>query len=114
METLALSAVDGRNGARILRLNGPLTLRTLFEFQDLARRENSAPLILDLTDVPFMNSAGLGAILGLYASSQRKQHPFALAGICARVRTLFAVARIDGLLPTYVSAEDAEAAIGAS
>jgi len=108
MEELRITAADARNGARILKLDGPLTLRTLFDFQAMAREQAAASLILDLTGVPYMDSAGLGSILGLYASAQRRAAGFAVAGAAERIMTLFQVTHVEDVLPSYATVADAE------
>jgi anti-sigma B factor antagonist len=111
MDEMTLRTSVSPSGVRIIVLTGPLTLNTLFEFQSEVRREASDSLVVDLTGVPYMDSAGLGSILGAFASCQRTRRGFAIAGICDRVRTLFQVANVDGLLPVFESAADAEAKV---
>jgi anti-anti-sigma factor len=111
MEELRITAADGQNGARVLRLEGPLTLRTIFDFQATARQEGSAPMIIDVSAVPYMDSAGLGSILGLFASAQRKQVDFAVTGVSDRIRTLFEVTHVEDVLPTFATVGDAEASM---
>ena len=109
MDELKIAVRKGASGAAIIHLNGPLTLNTLFEFQDLARKESSPALILDLSAVPYMDSAGLGAVLGVLASCQRHGRGFGVTGVTDRIKTLFTVGRVDGLIPTFDSVETAEA-----
>jgi len=97
-----------------MRLTGPLTLRTLFDFQDASRREVSKPVIVDITNVPYMDSAGLGAVISIFASCQRTQRGFAITGLSERIRTLFEVTHCDGLLPCFDSIDAADAAISKS
>jgi len=111
MDELEISAAAGQNGSRVLHLRGPLTLRTLFDFQAMAREQSDSPLIIDLTAVPYMDSAGLGAILGLYASAQRKQLGFAVAGASDRIHTLFQVTHVEDVLPQFATSADAEACL---
>jgi anti-anti-sigma factor len=111
MEELQITLADGQNGARILRLEGPLTLRTIFDFQAMARQEGNAPMIIDLSGVPYMDSAGLGSILGLFASAQRKQVGFAVAGAADRIVTLFKVTHVEDVLPSYLTVADAETSL---
>jgi anti-anti-sigma factor len=111
MEELRITVADAQNGARVLRLEGPLTLRTIFDFQALARQEGSSPLIIDVSAVPYMDSAGLGSILGLFASAQRKQVGFAVTGVSDRIKTLFQVTHVEDVLPTYATVADAEASM---
>ncbi|HLH00247.1 MAG TPA: STAS domain-containing protein [Bryobacteraceae bacterium] len=108
MDELKIETVRGASGASILRLAGPLTIQTLFEFQDLARRESGPAMVLDLSGVLYMDSAGLGAILGVLASCQRHGRGFGVTGITERIRTLFTVAHVDGMIPLFDSVEIAE------
>ena len=90
MEELRITAVAGNNRARILRLDGRAEVRTMSALQTLARQDSSAPLILDFSGVRYVDSAGLGAILGLFISARRKNLGFAIAGALSdRVRVLF-------------------------
>jgi hypothetical protein len=58
--------VTGRpNGGRLSALTGPLTLSTLFDFQNTVRKVHT-DLVIDLAGVPYMDSACLGAILGAF------------------------------------------------
>ena len=112
MEELQITAVQGTNGSRILHLHGPLTLRTASAFQTTARQEGESPLIVDLTRVPYVDSAGLGAILGVFVSAQRKKIGFAVAGASAdRVRILFQMTHLADFLPSFPTVADAEASL---
>ena len=110
MDELKINTEKGASGAVIIRLNGPLTLNTLFDFQDMVRKE-TASIVLDLSAVPYMDSAGLGAVLGALASCQRHGRGFAVACVNDRIRTLFVVGHVDGLIPAFDSVEIAESRI---
>ena len=110
-EDLKIELFDSPAGAQVLKLSGPLTLRTLFEFQDVARRDAVKPVIIDLTAVPYMDSAGLGAVISVFASCQRTHRGFGIVGVSERIKTLLEVTHCDGLLPCYTSTESAESAI---
>jgi anti-sigma B factor antagonist len=110
-ETLKIDKSVGSKGAWILTLTGPLTLQTLFDFQQASREETAKPIVLDVTAVPYMDSAGLGSVLGMLASCQRIKRGFGLVGVTPRIRTLFQVTHVDGLLPCFDSLESAESAV---
>jgi anti-sigma B factor antagonist len=93
-----------------MKLSGQLTLQTLFDFQEMARQETK-PIVVDLTHVSYMDSGGLGSVLGVFASCQRTRRGFALMGLTERVRTLVEVSRVDGLLPCFNSLDEAESAV---
>ena len=108
MADFQIEIAESSSGARILRIIGPLALNTLFEFQDTARKNTSTALLVDLSAVPYMDSAGLGSILGVFVSCQRTGRGFAVVGAADRIMTLFKVARVDTMLPTFSSVEAAE------
>ena len=112
-DELKIEVLDSPKGARILKLNGPLVLRSLFEFQEIARQETTKPVIVDIAGTPYMDSAGLGAVISIFASCQRTNRGFAIIGVSQRIRTLFEVTHCDGLLPSFESLEAADTAVHA-
>jgi len=109
MDGLTIESVAGsRAGIRVLRLSGPFTLQGLFDFQSTVRGLNDPILIVDLTEVPYMDSASLGALMSVHTTSQRNQRQYALVGVTERLRTLFHIAGVDGILVTYPTVADAE------
>ena len=109
-EDLQLEIIDRPSGVQLIKLSGPLTLRTLFEFQDAARRHVGA-LIIDASGVPYMDSAGLGAVIGIFASCQRTGQKFAISSVPERVQVLFEMTGVRHMLPCFASIEEAEAAV---
>jgi anti-anti-sigma factor len=112
-QNFQVALLDSPSGARIMQIIGALTIQTLFEFQDVARRETGKPVIVDVRRVPYMDSAGLGCIVSIFTSCQRSGRKFALIGVSERLRTLLQVTHLDGVLPTFNSIELAEAAVTA-
>ena len=86
-------------------------MRTLFEFQEVARKHGQHPLIVDAADIPYMDSAGLGALIGTFASCQRTGQKFAIARVPERVQVLLDMTGVKGLLPCFASLEEAEASV---
>ncbi|HUB18518.1 MAG TPA: STAS domain-containing protein [Acidobacteriaceae bacterium] len=111
-ELLTLESVAGQApGTRILRLTGPLVINNLFEFQSILRNDPPQVLILDLTGVPYMDSAGMGAIINYFVSSQRHGRKLLVAGVNGRVLELFRMTRVEGLLTMKDTVADAEQAV---
>jgi anti-anti-sigma factor len=110
-EDLQLEVIESSSGAQIIKLSGPLTLRTLFEFQEAARHHADRPLVLDAARIPYMDSAGLGAIIGVFASCQRTGQKFAIANVPERVFVLFEMTGVKGILPCFDPIEAAEASV---
>src|SRR5215469_8479375 len=70
---LLIEQVEGpTDGQRTLRLSGPITLVNLFDFQNRLRKDDSQLLILDFASVPYIDSAGIGALVGGYVSRNNK------------------------------------------
>jgi len=86
---------DLRNQSHILRLSGPLIPTTLPEFQSRVRAIQSNNLILDLTDVPYVDSAGIGVLVGTCVRHQRDENGVSLVGANDRVHTALKIAHVE-------------------
>jgi anti-anti-sigma factor len=94
----------------ILALKGPLTIGTLFDFQTALREPDLKSTIIDFSDVPYIDSAGLGVVLSHWAHTQRIGVKFAVVAMSEKVRVLLQMTKVDTLLPIYPTAADAERA----
>ena len=111
-EPLHIEDVNGTPaGQRVLRLRGPVTISNFFEFQALVRGNTARALILDLTEVPYIDSAGIGALVGAYVNHQKGDRSLALAGVSQRVRNDMQVTRVEQFFQFYDNLAAAEAAI---
>lgn len=93
-EPLSIDDLGLQNNARVLRLSGPLTISTLYQFQDMVRTDSTASLVLDFTRVPYVDSAGVGALVGAYVRHQKAGHSVTLAGTNERVRNTLKVTQV--------------------
>ena len=113
-ENIQIVATTGpQSGAKILQLKGPLNIHTIFQFQDAVRAESSPVVIMDFTGVPYVDSAGLGAMVGAFVSAQRVQRKLAFAGMNKQVTALIEMTHVNQLLRPYTSVEEADRAIAA-
>ena len=99
-----------REGIRILRLAGPLTLSNLFGLQSKLRADNSRALILDFTDVPLADSAGIGALVGAYVTRQKDGRSLGLVGVNQRIHNALEVTRVENFFRFYGTVAEAEQA----
>jgi anti-sigma B factor antagonist len=95
-------------GRRILILNGPLILTTMFEFQATVRADQSQTLVIDFAKVPYADSAGIGALVGAYVTRQNSGRRLALAGVNSRVRDALKVTRVEQFFQFFDSVSAAE------
>lgn len=97
-----------RSDSVVLRLQGPLTLSTLFELRDILRDQTARLSILDLSQVPYIDSAGLGTIMMYYVSVEKNGRKLALAGVSERVASLIQMTRVDAVLNIFPNVDAAE------
>lgn len=74
----------------------------VFAFESAVTGLSDRLVILDLTDVPYMDSCALGSLMNLHRPSELNQR-YAVVGASERLRTMFHVARVDKILVTYPS-----------
>ena len=112
-DPLQVDVQDGRSaGTRIFRLTGPITLPNLFAFQNSLRAgEHPKAAILDLTGVPFMDSAGMGAVINYFTHCQRNSIQMLVAGVSDRVKELFKMTGVDTVIPMLETVDEAEARV---
>ena len=108
--SLIIEEVPGpQNGPEVFFFSGPIILTTLADFQTKVRANQSHNLIFDFTDVPFVDSAGIGALVGIYLRHQRDEHGLSLVGVNDRVRTALGIAHIDQFFRFFDNLGDAQA-----
>jgi anti-anti-sigma regulatory factor len=110
-------------GTVIFRLSGPFTARDMYASlsPDALRgtfesEDGSDPHalhvhsqhILDLTEVPYMDSAGLGLIVSHYVRCQGRGVRLVLAGVSPRVLQLFEMTKVDKFFPRIATVEEAD------
>jgi anti-sigma B factor antagonist len=91
----------GNHGTRVLSVTGPMLISNLFEFQTAFREESAPLIILDLTGVPFMDSAALGSVVNAHVSCVNRNHQLVLAGVSDRIATLFRLTKVDQVLKIF-------------
>ena len=108
-EALTIETVPAQHSdISILRLTGPVTLSSLFPLKDAVGDLTSRLTILDMSRVPYVDSAGLGTILMFHVSTEKNGRKLALAGVTDRVLSLIRMTRVDTVLSMFPSIEAAE------
>jgi len=100
-----------RNDVRIIRLIGPCTINELFKFQDALRYDSLHSTILDVSEVPYMDSATLGCVIRLHVSSEQRNLKYAIVGASGRINALFKATLVESVLIQYPTIEAALAAL---
>jgi anti-sigma B factor antagonist len=96
-------------GTLIVRLAGPLTLPNMFELQTQFRNAEPVPLtVLDLSGVPYMDSAGMGLVINYHVHCQNRGVRLVAVGVSPRVMELFKMTRVDSVISMASTADEAE------
>jgi anti-sigma B factor antagonist len=103
-----LSSSDESN--LVTRLNGKLSLETVHNFIQTLRPEPAARLVLDMSGVSFLDSAGVGALVSLFVHRRNIGKSFAIAGLTQQGMAVLQVAGLVKLLPNFTTVEAALAA----
>ncbi len=92
-------------------LEGVLNAETAFHFREAARQDVPEILVVDMKGVRYVDSSGIGVLIGLYVSFEQKSRHLLLAGINDWVWDLFRKCRIDDVFTRYATVADAELAV---
>ncbi len=113
-DSLRIEDQQGKQpGQRVLSLTGTLVLTTLFDFQAMVRADQSRCLIIDFTAVPYVDSAGIGALVGAYVTRQNSGRGLALVGVSERIHHALNITRVEQFFRFFDSVGAAEEATAA-
>ena len=104
---LDLEKVPASNGSLVVKLSGKLVLETVSNFIQTLRNEPAERLVLDMSGVLFIDSAGVGALASLFVSRRNFQKTFALAGLTPQATAMLQVVGLVKLLPGFPTVEAA-------
>ncbi|WP_454051338.1 STAS domain-containing protein [Cellulomonas sp. Marseille-Q8402] len=101
---------DQVGDAGVLRVQGRLTMAAAGELKAAVDREVAAGrtlVVVDLAGTTFLDSSGLGALVGGLRSARAAGGDLRIAGVGAQVRTVLELTTMDRVLRPYASVEDA-------
>src|SRR5258708_1265648 len=99
--TLDIEQQSSGNGLLIARLKGKLSLETVSGFLQQLRPIDSAKLVLDMSGVSFLDSAGVGALVQIFVHRRVKSQSFALAARTPQGHPRLPVARFGERVPKF-------------
>lgn len=106
--------VDRTDSYTLCRPIGELDAYTVATFRDaLGGLATDPRVVIDLSDVPFMDSAGLGALIG--GIRRAREHGGEVAVACSRptLTRLLHTTGFDRIVPVTETLDDAVEAVGA-
>lgn len=103
--------LDNRDGITILRFHDErLDAHNSQQFKEYLAQlweQGTKYLILDLTEVRFVDSSGLGALLSGHKNATLKEGRFILAGVQTRVQSMFELTRLHRVFEIQLSVDNA-------
>ena len=64
-------------------------------------------IVIDLSDVPFMNSSGLGMLIGSVTTMRNAGGDLKLAGASAKIKNILSVTKLLNVFELYATAKEA-------
>ena len=102
-----------RDGVALLTLDGDLLGgpdgSALHDALAAARGDAPLQAVVDLSGVRFMNSSGLGMLVGALTTARNTGGDLRLAAVNGRVRTLLEVTQLDGVFVSFPTVDAAVA-----
>jgi anti-sigma B factor antagonist len=86
---------------------GRLSLETVSEAIQKLRADTTPHMILDLSGVNYLDSAGVGSLVSLFVNRRSNRRTFALAALTQQSSAVVTVAGLQNLLPIYKTLEEA-------
>jgi anti-sigma B factor antagonist len=100
----------------VVTFHGSLTLGTSLKVADSqlqsAISDGVTRLIVDMSGVDFLDSAGLGMVVYIYGALSEKNGMMRLCGVTPRVASVFKLTKTDSFLTMDDCREDSMAALG--
>ncbi len=110
--------VTGRAGANasvhILSVKGAITYSSSPALQEAVSASAAPGLIIDLSEVPSVDSMAIGALVRIFVSCNKSGRKLALAGLNLRVKNVLQITGVDPLFDTYSTIPEAESALSRS
>jgi stage II sporulation protein AA (anti-sigma F factor antagonist) len=74
---------------------------------DMIERTNTLNLIMDFSEVSFMDSSGIGVVIGRYKKLLAKKGKVSIANVNGSVRRVFELSGMFKIIPVYNNSDEA-------
>ncbi len=101
--TLQIDIQKKQAGETIAVCHGRISSETVPVLQEEVRRliPESSRIVLDVGDVSYLDSSGLGALMTLYASARKSGSDLKLAHLTPRIVDLLRITRMEAVFEDY-------------
>jgi anti-anti-sigma factor len=104
---LDIKQQPANNGTLVARLTGKLSLETVNGFLQETRAYSADKLVLDMSGVSYLDSAGVGALVQLFVHRRNQTKKMAVAALTTQGAAVLQVAGLTKLLPVFSTVEEA-------
>lgn len=115
--SLTVNRITLENGVEVMALTGSLTLgRDAQNFESSVEelvKDQKTRIVLDLSGVSFVDSAGIGILVGCHGKVSKAGGQFRLAGANDRVLNVLKITRVDSILLMDSTAAESTKAMSA-
>lgn len=101
-----------RDGITIIEVTGNLTAATGDALRDKVGsllQQGRKQIVVNLGDVPYMDSSGLGTLVSSFATAQRQGGTLKLLNLTRRLHDLLVITKLSNVFDTF---DDEDAAVG--
>ena len=115
--TSTLEVRSAGDGASIIDIDGEITASSEDVLMDAYGRASDSgvkAIVLNFTELEYMNSGGIGLLVTLLVRAQRQRRRVLAYGLSDHYREIFELTRLDDAVGIHDSESDALAAAGAS
>lgn len=106
---LDIAQEPSSNGTLVARLSGKLSLETVNAFLQETRAYTADKVVLDMSGVSYLDSAGVGALVQLFVHRRNQTKKLAVAALTTQGSAVLQVAGLTKLLPNFPTVEEASA-----
>ncbi len=108
--------IEIENGIAFLKFDGEVIFDNSNQLKEeakkiLSKKEETKSLVIDLSQVPYLDSSGVGVILSLFKFMKNRGGSLAVANPNDKIRRVFDVTKITEIIPAYETIEEALANI---
>lgn len=101
---------EDRHGIQILGLTGEMDLYSSGSLKETVVglwNDGVSRLVIDLSQLEYVDSSGIGVLLAVYSSSQKRGNRIVFSGATGSVMKVIELTKLDGFLPLERSTEKA-------
>ena len=107
---MSFDTAVAENGATVIEVTGRLDMVAAPQLKALVKSaigQSNTPVVVEVSQVQFMDSTGLGALISGLRATRQAGSDLRIAGAHSQVLSVLAMTRIDRVIRPYPSVEDA-------